>query len=147
MALKIQGIDKLISQLESVIDNKWVEEGIKKTSERIVADAKQNLTDNGSVETGDLRNSITSNLEKNSTTVQAEIGTNVEYAPFVEWGTGVYNVRGEGRNTPWCYKDPETGEFVWTEGSKPYPFMEPAYLANKKNIARDLKESLDKAVR
>lgn len=45
--------------------------------------AKANLTRNGSVITGNLRNSITHRQVSSDTEV---IGTNVNYAPFVELG-------------------------------------------------------------
>lgn len=39
------------------------------------------------VDTGRLRASITHNLGKDSTSVFADVGTDVEYAPYVEFGT------------------------------------------------------------
>lgn len=39
------------------------------------------------VDTGRLRSSITSALEEEGDTIVAVIGTDVEYAPFIEFGT------------------------------------------------------------
>lgn len=47
--------------------------------------AKDNLTRNGSVDTGRLRNSVTHQLRESEMAVY--IGTNVEYGPYVELGT------------------------------------------------------------
>lgn len=47
--------------------------------------AKKNLTKNKSVDTGNLRNSITH--EVNESEQAAYIGTDVEYASYVEMGT------------------------------------------------------------
>lgn len=47
--------------------------------------AKDNLTRNGSVDTGRLRNSVTHQLRESEKAVY--IGTNVEYGPYVELGT------------------------------------------------------------
>ena len=45
--------------------------------------AKKSLTDQRAVDTGRLRNSVTH--EEDATSVQ--VGTNVEYAPYIELGT------------------------------------------------------------
>ena len=55
------------------------------------------------VDTGNLRNSITHKIELNDGSGSAYIGTNIEYAPYVELGTGI-NAKG-GRPTPWVYQD------------------------------------------
>lgn len=47
--------------------------------------AKKNLTKNHSVDTGRLRNSVTHAINMDEQAVY--IGTNVEYAPYVELGT------------------------------------------------------------
>ena len=59
--------------------------------------AKENLTDNGSVNTGNLRNSMTYQTKKR----EVLIGSAVEYAPYVELGTGIYAESGGGR---WKYR-------------------------------------------
>lgn len=73
------------------------------------------------VDTGNLRNSITFNVDEKENAVY--IGTNVEYAPYVELGTGKY-VSG-GRPTPWAYQDAK-GNWHWTRGNKAQPFLKPA---------------------
>ena len=55
------------------------------------------------VDTGNLRNSITHVVDKEEPAVY--IGTNSEYGPYVELGTGIYAEGGGGRPTPWVYKD------------------------------------------
>ena len=50
---------------------------------------------------GTLRGSITHTVDEQKKT--AYIGTNVEYAPYVELGTGKYYPGG--RPTPWVYQD------------------------------------------
>ena len=57
----------------------------KDTARRISDQAKKNLTQNKSVDTGTLRRSMTFVFFERD--CYAEIGTNVEYAPFVEFGT------------------------------------------------------------
>lgn len=51
------------------------------------------------VDLGRLRNSMTHVVQDNS----VYIGTNVEYAPYVELGTGIYASDGNGRKGWWVY--------------------------------------------
>lgn len=71
-------------------------------------------------DTGNLRNSITHKTSKD----EMVVGTNVEYAAYVEYGTGKYSEKG-GRQTPWVYKDSE-GNWHYTEGMKPRPYIKPS---------------------
>ena len=52
------------------------------------------------------------------------IGSNVEYAAYVELGTGAENYPG-GRPTPWAYKD-GNGNWHTTRGNPAKPYLVPA---------------------
>jgi len=73
------------------------------------------------VDTGHLRNSITHNTDAGKKEVQ--IGSNVEYAPYVELGTGVHYPGG--RRTPWIYTDSK-GQTHMTNGQRAKPYIKPA---------------------
>ncbi len=73
------------------------------------------------VDTGNLRNSITHQVQESENTVY--IGTNSEYAAYVELGTGVYYPGG--RRTPWVYQDAK-GQWHRTSGHKAQPYLKPA---------------------
>lgn len=73
------------------------------------------------VDTGNLRNSITHLVDQGGDAVY--IGTNSEYAVYVEMGTGKY-VAG-GRPTPWVYQDAK-GQWHLTHGQKAQPYLKPA---------------------
>lgn len=73
------------------------------------------------VDTGNLRNSITHVVKDDEMAVY--VGSNVEYAPYVELGTGVY--ADGGRPTPWVFQD-ENGDWHRTNGQKAQPFLKPA---------------------
>ena len=81
------------------------------------------------VDSGQLRQSINHKVEDNA----GWVSTNVEYAPYVEIGTGIYSSEGGGRQTPWVYKDAK-GEWHRTSGSRPQPFMKPALEQNTSKI-------------
>lgn len=63
------------------------EKAMETTGQKIENTAKQNLLENGSYETGTLYNSIESKTEVNGSEVETKIGTEVEYAAAVEFGT------------------------------------------------------------
>lgn len=73
------------------------------------------------VDTGRLRNSISYKVNTNDEKA-VYVGTNVEYAPYIEYGTGIYADNGEGRKTPWAYQDAK-GVWHWTKGMKPTHFL------------------------
>lgn len=75
------------------------------------------------VDTGILRNSITHAVKEQDKTVV--LSTNVSYAPYVEYGTGVFAENGNGRQTPWKYQDAK-GNWHTTTGQKPQSFIRPA---------------------
>jgi len=71
--------------------------------------------------TGNLRNSITHQVDPAE--LKCEIGTNVEYAAYVELGTGKYYPGG--RQTPWLYQDAK-GNWHLTHGQRAQPYLKPA---------------------
>lgn len=80
------------------------------------------------VDTGNLRRSIMHVVKMEEFT--GYVGSSVPYAPYVEIGTGIYSSQGDGRQTPWIYVDPATGEKIFTHGSHPHPFLKPAMDEN-----------------
>lgn len=92
-------------------------------------------------DTGALRRSITSDVSENGNDIIGEIYTPLEYAPYVEYGTGLFAENGNGRSdVPWSYKDDE-GNWHTTSGQHPHPYMRPALEENKEKILRYVKEA------
>lgn len=90
--------------------------------------------------TGRLRGSITSQVEGNS----AVIGTNVEYAPYVEFGTGSKGDKSVAHTTKkqWTYYS--GGSFYTTSGQAPQPFLVPALKNNSAEIKRIIRQAVMK---
>lgn len=102
----------------------------------IEAEAKKNCP----VDQGFLRASITSEAEISSDEITGRIGSNLEYAPYVHNGTGIYAKEGNGRKMPWGYAA-KTGKYIgfhWTHGQKPQPFLENARLTKKNEVEKIL---------
>lgn len=88
---------------------------------------------NAPVRTGNLRSSITHKVSTGS--LEGVIGTAIDYAPYVEIGTGIYSSMGGGRQGGWKYVDAE-GNGHFTMGSRPQPFMKPAMDTNLSAIMK-----------
>lgn len=89
------------------------------------------------VDTGELRQSITHEVYRDG----CVIGTNYEYAPYVEYGTGLYASNGLGRQDKWSYQDSK-GQWHTTVGQKPQPFLQPALNDNRDKIVEIIKDSI-----
>ena len=90
---------------------------------------------------GELRRSITSKVEQDGNDVKGIVFTPLEYAPYVEFGTGLFAEEGGRTNVPWCYQD-DKGEWHSTSGMHPQPYMRPALNENREQIKRILKEGI-----
>lgn len=112
--MEVKGIEDVVNKLSkmNMVVQTETKITLKEAGMKIQADAKRNVL----VDTGRLKNSITTEIWNSGYTVT--VGTNVKYAPFVEYGT---------RN--WSGK----------------PFLRPAYKDNADNIQRELKKILEKA--
>ena len=88
--------------------------------------------------TGRLKESITSKVEGNS----AVIGTNVEYAPYVEFGTGSKGDKSVAHTTKkqWTYYS--GGQFFTTSGQAPQPFLVPALKNNSDRIKTLIRQAV-----
>lgn len=87
--------------------------------------------------TGRLRSSITHIVRADDSAV--DVGSDVKYAKYVEFGTGKY--ASGGRNTPWVYKD-DKGNWHYTHGQRAQPFLKPALQNNIKTYQAIIKDEL-----
>lgn len=114
-----------------------MEKKVEKACLVVEAQAKQDCP----VDLGILRASVTSETEVTGEEIIGRIGSNLEYAPYVHNGTGIYAVNGDGRKTPWSYtvkSGKHAGEKYWTRGQKPQPFLENAKLKKKDEVEKIL---------
>lgn len=88
------------------------------------------------VDDGSLRDSIEMDVLQGGLTAKVSVG--VEYAIYVEFGTGIYAVEGNGRSTPWTYYSDKLGRFVTTKGMRAQPFWEPAIDAGRSYFRREM---------
>lgn len=133
--IKFDGLEEVLESIESLADTTNLEAALGRACAVVERQAKQNAPKGN----GDLRNSITSRTEN----LEGVIYTPLEYAPYVEFGTGLFAESGGRLDVPWNYKDDE-GNWHSTSGMKPQPYLRPALNDNRETIVRILKEGLTK---
>ena len=135
MQISIEGVDGVINALQNLVSGGKLQNALALAGEVVRADA----VDNCPVDTGRLKNSITSAVEGDS----AVIGTNVEYAPYVEFGTGAQGDKSVAHTTKkhWTYYS--GGRFYTTSGHAPQPFLVPALKNNIPKIIEAFKNGFN----
>lgn len=128
--------DGLIALLEKLEKGQDMESNMGKAVALVEGTAKQKAPKG----TGALKRSIESRVETNNGEVEGVVFSVLEYAPYVEYGTGLYAEKG-GRKSPWKYED-DNGEWHTTRGQHPHPYLRPALEENRDNILKLLKEGI-----
>lgn len=110
----IDNSDAVIAATEAAIDAALTSVGIQVMG-YAVKNLEQDLPRNAGGEThGTLKNSISFHVDQEEKCVQ--IGTNLSYAKYNEYGTGVYADDGNGKQGFWVYV-PDSGEEGTSVGS------------------------------
>lgn len=94
---------------------------------------------NSRVDTGQLKSSW--DYRVNLSTNEVTIGSTLENALYEEFGTGEYAVKGNGRKTPWKYKDRE-GKWHYTKGKRPNRTLGRAFDKTKPLIKKRIETIL-----
>ena len=135
--IRIEGIEELFEELDGIIDTQKLEIAMGKACALVERSAKQKAPKG----TGELRRSITSKVETDGDELRGVVYTPLEYAPYVEYGTGLFAEEGGRTDVPWNYQDDE-GTWHSTSGMRPQPFLRPALDENREEILRLLKEGM-----
>lgn len=148
----IEGLDALCEQLDDLADEikDAAERGLNAALKDIVARAK-NLAPE---DLGQLRNSITSRVDRQGNEIDAAVIAGAGHAVYVEMGTGPRGQASDKREAApvgatytthgWVYRDPKTGNFYYTEGQPAKPFLYPAYkqVSVKEKVAASVNDAL-----
>lgn len=133
MPIEVKGVDSIEERLEGLVDGEKLRKALAKACALVERSAKQKAPKGN----GELRRSITSKVEGE----QGIVYTPLEYAPYVEFGTGLFAESGGRTDVPWNYQDDE-GNWHTTSGMMPHPYMRPALNENREEIKRILKEGI-----
>ena len=129
-------MDEVLARIQALAD-KDIEKSMQKACAIVERAAKQKAPK----DTGALRRSITSQVETDDGVVTGIVFTPLEYAPYVEFGTGLFAEEGGRVDVPWNYQDDE-GIWHSTSGQKPQPYLRPALKENREKIIKLLKEGV-----
>ena len=130
-----EGLVEIIETLNKLENTESIVSGIEQGCAAVERDAKKKAPKRN---TGELKRSITSKVENEGRQVVGEVFTPLEYAPYVEYGTGLFAEKGGRKDVPWHYMD-EKGEWHSTNGQRPQPFMRPALQENRERILEYIK--------
>lgn len=134
MSIRLEGLEDIIQELEKLDDTKNFEKSLQKACAVVERAARKKAPKNN----GELRRSITSKVDG----LTGVVFTPVEYAPYVEYGTGLFAEGGNGRkDVPWNYQD-DKGNWHSTSGMAPHPYMRPALNENRQRILQILEDGL-----
>lgn len=164
MDIKIEGLDKVLDSIEDLGNRQELKRAVTICCEQIKNTAKENAPK----DTGALRRSIDYTVKTDANVIEGTVFTPLEYAPYVEYGTGLFAEGGGGAGGYWVYvrnSDSTSSkpskrytleeakqvvaimrskglDAVYTNGQHPHPFMRPALEQNKEFITRKIKEAL-----
>lgn len=138
MSIKFEGMDEVLKSLENLEQMDGLKAALGRACALVERDAKMKAPKGA----GELRRSITSKVDEQGGDLVGIVYTPLEYAPYVEYGTGLFAEEGGRKDVPWHYQDDE-GEWHTTSGQHPQPFMRPALNENREQIIRILKEGMN----
>ena len=152
--------------LSSLIGETAFNKVLEKACILVENDAKQRCP----VGSGELRRSITHTIEDGV----GYVYTPLNYAPYVEYGTGIYSSKGGGRDGYWVFVKGSNGEYhqeqrklytleeakqimailrskgleaFYTNGQQPQPFLEPALAENRSLLDEKIAEWIKEELR
>lgn len=134
MSIALEGLEEVLDKLTLFTDMDRVNAALADGCALIAKAAIQKAPKGN----GDLRRSI----KTEAAHLEGKVFTNLEYAPYIEYGTGIHAEGGNGRkDVPWSYED-EKGEWHTTYGMEPRPYMRPALDENREEVLRMIRESI-----
>ena len=134
MIVKIDS-NSLLKRIDKMCSETNISAAIGKACALVEGEAKKKAPK----DTGALRRSISSTVKG----TEGIVFTPLEYAPYVEYGTGLFAEKGGRKDVPWYYKD-EEGKWHITSGQHPHPYMRPALNENREEVLRLIKEGIIK---
>jgi HK97 gp10 family phage protein len=140
ISVNIAGTDEVVKKITQFTLERQVaiQQALNIAAINIEREAKQLAP----VDMGRLRSSLRIRFFQNAKAMGYDVFTDVFYAIYQELGTGIYARNGNGRQTPWVYTDPKTGQRIFTRGNHPHPFLYPAWDMERPKLIKRLNKAL-----
>lgn len=134
--MTVEGLDSLFKKLDRLGKNstKVVVKAVGEATKKVQGDAK----DLAPVDLGQLRNSIQGTVQEKDGEVIGIVSTNLEYAAYVEFGTGQ---RGKGSDIESKSEMDISYREDWA-GMAAQPYMYPAMKQNEEYIKETIKAAV-----
>ena len=138
----IIGIESLLKKLEKMGGNvdKVMVKIIGKQTKLVQGEAKL-LSE--PADTGDLRNSIKSNVKKSNNGVVGTVSTNSDHSACIEFGTGQKGIKSP---SPPKYDGNISYTAEWS-GMPARPYLYPALKNNEKKILKNIQEDIKEEIK
>ena len=146
-SVTIKGLDSLTRKLNNITDME-----LKDTMTEALKLVHGQAKTLAPVDGGDLSESIHMSQRKTATGREGRVYTNLEYAPYVEFGTGIkgngtypYEVKGltlAYKDKGWIYYNEKLEKKIFTTGQEAQPYMYPALKNNEKTILKMFKSGV-----
>lgn len=143
----VKNIDRLMSKLNKIGDMELREKMTEATV--LVHGQAKSLAP---VDTGNLAGSIHMEVKGKKSDLEGRVYTNVQYAPYVEFGTGVkgngsypYDIKGLNltyKDKGWSFWDEKKEKYIYTKGQVAQPYMYPALKNNEEYIKKLFKNGV-----
>lgn len=135
-------LDRLFRKLDSLGGNmqESLKRGVHQATKLVQGDAKL-LAPVAEIDGGRLENSIQGEVHEEDGQIIGKVSTNVEYAHYVEFGTGQ---RGEASNYP---GDVDLSYRQDWAGMAAQPYLYPAIKQNEKEIKEIIAESVKREIK
>lgn len=167
--MSAEGLDELEIKLDQLSDL-----DLRKAVEQATYLVKTAAEGNVHIDTGELRQSIYTEVEDNGDTATGVCWTDKAYAPYLEFGTGPKGQENHAGTSPeitpaytrspwwihesqvdkrvaekyhWFYIDTPDGRFYQCTGQPAYPFMYPALKDNQDQILEGMKAEFSAAIK
>lgn len=124
MAISVQGVEELTVILEN-ITAKDLTKALGDAGGVVERRAKQRCPK----DKGHLARNIHYEVDGNTCTIFNPL----KYAPYVEYGTGLFAEQGGRKKVPWHYQDAK-GEWHSSKGQPPQPYLRPALMEAREEI-------------
>lgn len=158
MANDIIGLEGIVKRINKMSEIQTFEDGLKKAVLLVESEAVKKAPK------GELQQAMSSEVDG----LEGVVYNTVFYAPYVEYGTGIFAEGGNGRQeVPWVYVEGSTRQSAskktyteaearqavailrsqglpahMTSGQKPQPFLRPALDENRQKILEMLGEGI-----
>ena len=143
MEIKFEGLEGILKSIEGLVDVNELEQAMNRACLVVENQAKKNA--DAFRNSGDLSRSIKHKVNLEGNELVGIVYSDILYAPYVEYGTGLFAEEAGRTDVPWHYQD-EKGNWHTTSGMKPQPYLRPALESKAKTVHKIIAKELTKNV-